>query len=342
MSAPGGGLVDTSISRAGVQGVSLGNDLLSLTVFPDAGGKILDLVHRPSGVNLLWQNPRIRLARTYAGAPFDDVWCGGWDELFPTDAACTVDGTEVHDHGDLWIGPWEWEVEDDEPEQATLYLRRYSASLPCSLERWITLRRDARCVDLRYRLTNLGPRPVAFLWNLHVAHAIEAGSRLHLPVASLAVEPPYFGRAGKGTEICAWPVHVDSARAEHDLSRTPGPDAGLAEFFWSRLLEEGWCAVTHPSRGIGLGLAFDVQVFPAVWLFADYGGWRGHHFLLTEPSTSRPGSLASNIEFGTAPVLEAGTVLETEVVATLLTEIDSDVPPDQQPEGLVRTRKAAP
>ena len=83
-------LVDTTLVHEGVPGIAMEGERLRLTLFPDAGAKILDLVHRPTDENLLWQNPRVPLRRTYPGAAFDDVWCGGWDELFPTDAACEI------------------------------------------------------------------------------------------------------------------------------------------------------------------------------------------------------------------------------------------------------------
>ena len=156
MSAPGSPLVDASLVRDGVPGVALESEELALSVFPDAGGKILELVHKPTGYNLLWQNSRVGLQRTYAGAAFDDVWCGGWDELFPTDAPCSLDGNTYHDHGDLWIGPWAWSVEQDDGEEATLYLRRFAVSLPCLMEKWISLRRDSSAVTFRHRLSNLG------------------------------------------------------------------------------------------------------------------------------------------------------------------------------------------
>ena len=66
------------------------------------------------------------------------------------------------------------------------------------------------------------------------------------------------------------------------------------------------------------GLAFDPAVFPAVWLFGDYGGWRGHYFLLTEPCTSRPGSLLENVAAGTVATLPAGASLETELAVRIL------------------------
>jgi galactose mutarotase-like enzyme len=298
-------------------GIGLHADELFVSVFPEAGGKILDLVHTPTGFNLLWQNPRVGIRPTYAGAAFDDIWCGGWDELFPTDPSCDLDGTTYHDHGDLWIGPWEWAVDEDDGEQATLHLRRFSVSLPCLMEKWITVRRDSNAVGFRHCLRNVGTQRVSFVWNLHVAHAVEPGTQLHLPAERVGVHPEYPGRAGGLSEV-PWPLLRVGAGVTHDLSPLPGPETGITEFFFALDLGEGRCSVWHPSVGVGLDLAFDRHVFSTVWLFGVYGGWRGHYFLLTEPCTSPPGSLADSVASGRAASLEPGQALETEVVATVL------------------------
>jgi hypothetical protein len=310
-------LVDSEADCDGVRAIALRGTALDVVLCPDVGGKILDLVHRPTGVNLLWRNPRVPVQTTHAGAPFDDVWCGGWDELFPTDGPCELDGSNYHDHGDLWIGPWEWTVERDDGDAAVVYLRRHSASLPCLMERWVSLDRDGLQLRVRYRLSNLGPRAVPFVWNVHVAHALQPRSRVHLPARTVAVVPPYAGRVEPGRGDVSWPGPDGGG----DLSLLPAPDSGLTEYFVTRDLDDGWCAVTHPVLGIGLGLAFDRSVFPRVWLFGAYGGWRGHHFLLTEPSTGDPGSLADNVAAGSAAQLAPGESLETEVVAAVLTDL---------------------
>jgi hypothetical protein len=98
----------------GLSEIILRGDHVTVVVVPEAGGKILRLIDNNSGFNLLWENPRVPVTRTYAGAPFDDVWCGGWDDVFPTDPTCDVDGSTYHDHGDLWIGPWAWDVVRDD------------------------------------------------------------------------------------------------------------------------------------------------------------------------------------------------------------------------------------
>lgn len=295
-------------------------DHLRVTLFPDAGAKILDLVHRPTGTNLLWHNPRVPLRRTYPGAAFDDIWCGGWDELFPTDTPCEIGDNTFHDHGDLWHGPWEWAVEEDDGETATVALRRYAVALPCLMEKWITVRRDGLAVNFRHRLTNLGSQQVAFAWNLHVAHPIGPDSRIRLPVEGLQPVATQPGRFAAAATPLTWPINGGV-----DLGAVPPPDTGLTEWLHTVGVREGWCEVTHPSRGVGLRLAFDARVFRTTWLWGVYGGWRGHYLLLTEPCTSPPGGLAVNVADGTAARLDAGAVLETAVTATVV-ELDPTQP----------------
>lgn len=305
-------LVDTGLVVDGVPGIAITGDRLRLTLFPQAGAKILELVHLPSGEGLLWRNPRVPLRRTYAGAAFDDVWCGGWDELFPTDAPCEIGQNTFHDHGDLWHAPWTWWVQEDDGETATIGLRAYAVSLPCLMERWLTVRRDSLEIAFRHRLTNLGARPVQFFWNLHVAHAIDPSSRIALPVDAIEAVPGWAERFGGELQL-GWPEHGAT-----DMRAVLAPEAGATEWLHTPAGSAGWCEVVHPARGVGLRLAYDPAVFRTTWLWGVYGGWRGHYVLLTEPGTSPPGGLAANVAGGTAAELAAGAVLETAVVATVL------------------------
>jgi hypothetical protein len=305
-------IVDRTLVHQGVPGLALEGDLLRLTLFPLAGAKILDLVHVASGFDLLWKNPRVPLRPAYPGPAFDDVWCGGWDELFPTDPPCEIDGNHFHDHGDLWHGPWECEIEHDDGHEATIHLRRHAVALPCLMEKWLTVRRDSLDVEFRHRLTNLGTRPEPYTWNLHVAHAIAPTSRIVLPATRCLVADPELSRFGAGCREVAWPHHEGE-----DLRRVLGPERGLTEWLYAADLQEGSCAVVH-ENGIGLELSFDPAVFRTVWSWGVYGGWRGHYVLLTEPATSPPGGLAANLAAGSAAWIEPGAVLETAVVARVL------------------------
>lgn len=321
-------LIDRRHREAGVDGLALENDHVRLTLFPSAGAKILTFVDRRTGVDLLWQNPRVPLRPTFPGPAFDDVWCGGWDELFPTDPPCTLGENTFQDHGDLWCGPWELAIERDGPAEATVRLARHAIALPCLMEKWITIRRDERSVAFRHRVTNLGTQRVPFTWSLHVAHRITRTSRIHLPADAVAAVPGWAGRLDEPAERVAWPCH-----GAVDLGGVGGPEDGLTEWLYALGLSEGWCAVTHPDVGVGLGLTFDASIFETVWLWGVYGGWRGHYVLLTEPSTSPPGGLAAAVAGGTAAWLAPGEALETSVTAVVLM-VAGPRAGDQRPVGL--------
>ena len=99
--------------------------------------------------------------------------------------------------------------------------------------------------------------------------------------------PPSRDASAEASVPLRWPVHDGL-----DLGAVLPAASGLTEWLYAVGLREGWCAVTHPSRSVGLALQFDPHLFRTTWLWGVYGGWRGHYVLLTEPSTSPPGGLA--------------------------------------------------
>jgi hypothetical protein len=61
----------------------------------------------------------------------------------------------------------------------------------------------------------------------------------------------------------------------------------------------------------GFGLTFEREVFPVVWLWASYRGWREAYQTFVEPWTDCPSSLADAAASGRARVLTPGEALET-------------------------------
>jgi hypothetical protein len=143
---------------------------------------------------------------------------------------------------------------------------------------------------------------------------------------NLRAEPEQAGRFAAATDAIGWPNH-----GEIDVGAVQPPESGLLEWLYPRALRDGWCAVTHPSRGVGLGLEFNREVFRTVWIWGVYGSWRGHYVLLTEPSTSPPGGLARNVANGTAASLDAHGILETAVRAVVLDEIETSTQSNRRP-----------
>ena|SRR2546427_9168368 len=105
-----GARLDTNWRFRGFQVLTLENVLLRVDVIPELGGKIYNFIYKPFDRNFLWHNPRIELRKVPLGANYNDNYAGGWDELFPNDAAVEFQGESLPDHGELWCQTWDYEV----------------------------------------------------------------------------------------------------------------------------------------------------------------------------------------------------------------------------------------
>src|SRR5215469_14973993 len=84
-----------------VEAVVLENDWLRASVLPGVGAKIYDLIWKAAGRNLLWHNPRILPQAYPVDGNFDNYWCGGWDDGFPTCDPCDYRGESYPGLGEL-------------------------------------------------------------------------------------------------------------------------------------------------------------------------------------------------------------------------------------------------
>src|SRR4051812_20407604 len=93
--------IDTHWTYRGLKAVILENRLLQVVVLPQVGAKLWQITYKPRAAELLWNNPRIAPSRLPIHSRYDDVWSGGWDELFPNDESAVIEGEQYPDHGEL-------------------------------------------------------------------------------------------------------------------------------------------------------------------------------------------------------------------------------------------------
>lgn len=290
--------------------VILDNGVLRVTVLPDLGGKVLQVTSLRTGRDLLWENPRTTLRQVPFGATYDDVFFGGWDELFPNDEAEQIQGEAFPDHGELWASPWRVVEAAVRDGAARVILELETPISQCSIRKTLTLAEQASALEVSWRLTNQGLRALPYLWKQHVAVPASEPARLDLPRCDMLMEGFGTPRAGGAGATYTWPFLTGEDGTRHDMRQTLPRSSGAAEFQYATNLDAGWCAVTYQD-GTGLGLAFDPTVFRSCWTFASYGGWRGAEVLVLEPCTGYPVSVADGIAAGTHQVLPAGSVIET-------------------------------
>jgi galactose mutarotase-like enzyme len=286
--------------------IHIENGFLRATVLPGIGAKIFDLIHRPTGFNFLWHNPRIQPQPYAIEANFDNYWCGGWDDAFPTCEACTYRGEQYPNLGEL--RSISWTVESQSADSVTL-----SAFGPISPVRARkTVRLNGHALEMSYEVENLGPAAIDFLWGTHPAYAVSAQTKLHVPARRGIVGVSSHPSLGVVGQQYHWPM-----LGEEDISLARAADANLSCGHYATDLTGGWYAVEHTDRKQTLLFEFDRETCPNLWLWLSYGGWRGYHLAVVEPWTSRPVTLSEAVEAGTHRTLPPGGRFQTRVRATV-------------------------
>ncbi len=311
--------LSTDWKYCGLDAVLLENRLLRVILLPQLGGKIWQITFKPADRDLLWQHPRLAPRLVPFHSVYDDVFFGGWDELFPNDLPEEINGERLPDHGEVWALPWSMSVVEANPSEVTLHMSVRTPISAVRVEKWITLRADEAKLRFQHVLSAEGTHDQPFLWKLHAAMAPGVDSRIDLPARSMYLEDFGPPRAGVPPMTYTWPYLQDADGQRHDMRRTLPSTARVNEFQYATELASGWCAMTHPHERLGFGLAFDQDILPSCWLFATYGGWRNLTTVILEPCTGYPVSLADGIREGTHKLLRAGEKVTCDVVATVFT-----------------------
>jgi hypothetical protein len=303
--------IDDRWSYHGLRVVRLENARLLVDVMPELGGKILRIVDKRGDRDVLWHSPRVEPHRAELHANFDDHWPGGWDEAFPGGApSVNRYGDELPYMGELWTTAATHRVVRADAGGVELELVLATPITPARWTRRLVLEGDDPVLRIGYRLENVGTMPFDYNWGLHPVAAISPQHRFDVPAGLAEVDENGGGTLGVKGDRYEWPIMNGM-----DVRQALGPDAGCFALHYLTELREGWVATTDTAAQRGFGLVFDRTLFPVVWLWMVYGGWRGYYHAIAEPWTGYPSPLAEAVAAGRARVLDPGAVLETEVSA---------------------------
>lgn len=302
--------LSTGWAYHGLNAIILENQLLRIVILPQAGGKIWQITYKPLDADLLWNNPRIAPAKLALGSRYDDVWSGGWDELFPNDEASVIDGESYPDHGELWTGNWTAEPLA-QVDVASVRLHYITPISSVEVEKTIRLRADEARIDFDHLFTNRGRTPFPFLWKLHPAMNVTCQHRIDFPAMKIRLEPAFPGTLSRASDPADWPL-IKTPEGNVDLRRIPPEEARQLYFFYGTEMQGNWCALTNTATGLACGLQFNSQIFSCCWLFATYGGWRNYNVAVLEPCTGYPLNFEAMKAAGRHRVLAPGESLRTQ------------------------------
>ena len=113
-------MAEPASSRGPWHAVELSSSELAVTLLPDKGCDVLELVHRASGVDVLLKTPWTPGRRPIWAPSSLEAWLesypGGWQLILPNGGDATVEhGVEWGFHGDAALVPWE--IEELEPSR---------------------------------------------------------------------------------------------------------------------------------------------------------------------------------------------------------------------------------
>jgi galactose mutarotase-like enzyme len=268
-------------------------------IVPSLGGKITAL--ELGGRQWLWTSDVLPYRIPSEGDSYEETAdTGGYDECFPTVAACKVPtwirglgGVELPDHGELWWQRPELEVRTSEGGQSAVTSWN-GQRLAYRFTREVKVAANGTVV-MRYDVTNNGSERMPFVWSSHPLLPMTAETRIEFPPDShLRVSAQHDITIGDRGTALRWP-HVRVGGRLVDLSQ---PDSVAKHYACKVFLEmrEGWAVVVEGEHR--LEVSFDPALVPNVGIWLNREGWspfrkgpRYHNFGF-EPCIGAPDSLA--------------------------------------------------
>ncbi len=306
----------TESTVMGHRALVLENERVRAVVIPALGGRIWELVDIERAVQWVWHRPGVPLAANAPGADYDAVWAGGWEELFPNDAAGAIEGRSLPDHGEWWTLAWDVEsVRSEGDVRVTLVSRTSVRRARCTKE--FLLEAGSAAIEVRYRIESEEDEPFHFLFKQHLPLAVSPSCRIAVPGGTVTAVDPAFGSLLRDPGPQPWPPLIAAGGADADLSRVLPSSSRTREFVYVSGLRESWCGVDDESAGASLRMHWDGALLPYLWLFITYGGWRDAHTVVLEPCTNLPKDLTEAVRLGQAARLTPGGIFETRVRVAL-------------------------
>jgi hypothetical protein len=301
----------------GHDALRIANGIIEAEILPLVGAKIWPLSHLDSNIQWIWHRPVIVPAIVDSAAVYDDVWPGGWEELFPNDAPGKFGSAFLTDHGEWWRRPWRIVRLTETAESATIALALNGETVQATYEKWISLAAGSSELVVRYKIRNISDSPLVSLFKQHLPVAITPAHQLELPGGNLVPVDPLEKTIVNGPGPHRWPVADGSDGSPVDLRRIPSASASSRAFLYVTDMPEGWCGVRDGESGHAIRLHYRLDVFPFTWLFMTYGGWRGLYTIVLEPCTNMPKDLTEAHRWGQSLVLGPEQSFECTVRAQL-------------------------
>lgn len=317
----------------GMRVAFLENELLEIGILVDKGADIFQFRYKPRDLDFLWQSP-IAMRKPFAATSalpegaFHDYYYGGWQEVLPSAgwASEAYLGTFQGLHGEVSLLPFDVERVENSTARASVRFATRLYRSPLRLERTMSLEAGKPVFRIQERLVNESPEDFAIMWGHHPAFGepfLDDSCRVQTPAESVRVLAFHERGLWEPGDEFRFPQGRNRRTGElQDVTRILPSSTGSVDVlsFWG--LTAGWYGLTNQRQKIGFGMAWDLQVFPCLWMWQVYGGhhdypWYGRTYnCALEPFAGwPPAGVANAIKNGTARIMKGGETIETDLVA---------------------------
>jgi len=317
----------------------LENRYLRLVSLLDKGSDIVELTYKPLDLDLLFHAPTgYRKPGSFVGTSertdgmFMEYYGGGWQDILPFAGNEPVKHRfgEWGMHGETPLLSWGAAIEKETASEATAKLSVDIPRYPFRVEKWITMNDDSAMFSVRERLTNLSSQTLEYCWLQHPAFGrpfVAPSTKIFVPAESVVMDKSEpWGRLRAETTY-KWPYAEDKAGNRVDLSVLPSDNVVADETAFLTNLKDSWYAILNPGLRLGFALRWDLSVFQHIWFWQSYWmpdhPWFGKAYCIAlEPCTGYPTAL-EQLKRGTIKKLQGNTSLETNLIASVFTDIES-------------------
>lgn len=285
----------------GFTSIILESEQIRIETVPKLGGKLVSIVNKTTEKEWMLDSGDRALQVPEYGSTFTDWDMSGWDECFPTIAACPWEldkRVNVPDHGEVWALPWAYTIEENE-----IICLVKSPQLPYCFTRRISFTAGDR-VRLTYQIENTSDQSIPFLWVPHPQFAITEPTRILLPAEMEELLCVYEGHTLKNGASYPW----------KDVSLlSPVVTGDGRKFYYNGPVSEGWSGLLGEDSGNFLLVSVSPEKVPYLGVWIDEGMFNDRVTCALEPSIGYYDSLEMAVDNGTAQWIAAKTSYEWHV-----------------------------
>ncbi|MCR5024173.1 MAG: hypothetical protein K6A90_07570 [Lachnospiraceae bacterium] len=277
--------------------IILENDLLSIAVVPELGGKISSLFCKNRSFEAAARPGKGKAyLKPEADGRFTDYDMSGIDDAFPNIDAETIsyEGRVLcyPDHGEIWSR----EMEVLERDRDSLTMKLFSGRFRYDYEKTVSLDRDE--VTLHYDIVSRNDAPIPCFWTLHGLLTYKDNMEFTFPGEGRTfinvLDDTPLGENGRIYDAKRDVINFKRLPIK-SLARYSGKPYYM-KYYLADSVSEGSCGVYYPSEKVRVTYTYDKMTLPWLGVWINGGGFEGDYNVALEMTNGYYDSVGRALE----------------------------------------------